>query len=999
MYLVLFSFHLPLFFFASGIFLKEDQSWTEFVRQKADALLKPYAALILFLFLFAADMPKLSAQAYFQGVLIGTGETITEVATIAWIALWFLPHMFLSLICAYLVLRVTAGLHPKRSIRLVVAVVLIVSGAVLLGASWFSSTQGKPLLSHLAFSADITPATTGFVLLGFCFSGQIRSMSFSGGRFLFALLLFSVLHTFSRNTIDFNLRMFGNIPIALSQALLGIYLTFSIASLINRYARIGAFLAYTGYASVLILMFHRYINFALGNAIPHSANPHLDNLLYTVAGVALPMALMVALDLLRPWSHTLLPMARMQHPASVGIGHWLDVISRPNGYSSSRTDTAIRPHARASYANAAPEYRVDIDGLRCLAVIAVVLYHAFPRPFRGGFVGVDIFFVISGYLISTIILRSLSRGEFSFGEFYLHRVRRIFPALITVLATTYVLGWFLLLPQDFMRLGKHMAGSGLFFQNFFLWLEADYFDVSSKIKPLLHLWSLAVEEQFYLAYPLIIWLIWRRQLRLGAFLVAALLLSLAVNVIETRHDIVGAYYFPHTRLWELLAGGLLAHIYLQQSTNITAWRTGTFIQRLRRVFSPNVISIIGFILLLASFFAIRASYRFPGWWAIAPVIGTVMLIGAGPTAVINKNFLSSKPMVRIGLISYPLYLWHWPLLSFANILNGRENPSSVVRWALIFAAALLALVTYRHIEKPVRLRFDQNPLKSCVLMLGAMTVLCMIGGATWYLKGLTIRFASPPELTQPIDFKWFNYVRNGTCHLHDVELLNFSQECFETARPAVTLWGDSHAGSLYPGLRKLQQHHQFGLTQLTNSGCPPFLGAHTYRENCNELNRLALERLVVATPDVLLIVSAFDIPEFGWKSGEMQEKFSATLDYVRQKLPDTRIVVVGPVPHWEGSPQKATYESWKTSGNKWAPIPTRVKTVTQNQLDAALRSISSEHGVTYISAIDKLCNEKGCVSKVGDAPEDFIATDYGHLSKSGAEYFAGLIEGDILSMK
>ena len=208
-----------------------------------------------------------------------------------------------------------------------------------------------------------------------------------------------------------------------------------------------------------------------------------------------------------------------------------------------------------------PAYRPDIDGLRAVAVLSVVAYHLFPTAVRGGFVGVDVFFVISGFLISGIILKSLQRGDFSFAEFYAHRVRRIFPALAVVLAACYAVGWFALLPDEFKLLGKHIAAGAGFLENFVLWKEAGYFDTASELKPLLHLWSLAVEEQFYLAYPLMLWCGWR----LGAkplFLVAALLLwSFSLNIAGIEKEAVKTFFLPQTRFWELFAGGLLAWVH------------------------------------------------------------------------------------------------------------------------------------------------------------------------------------------------------------------------------------------------------------------------------------------------------------------------------------------------------------------------------------------------------------------------------------------------------
>ena len=205
-----------------------------------------------------------------------------------------------------------------------------------------------------------------------------------------------------------------------------------------------------------------------------------------------------------------------------------------------------------------PKYRPDIDGLRALAIISVVLFHTFPSVIRGGFVGVDIFFVISGFLISTIIVENLGAGTFSFREFYIRRIRRIFPSLIIILITTYLIGWFFLLADEYKQLGKHIAGGATFVSNVVLWKNSGYFDSAAEMKPLLHLWSLAIEEQFYIIWPLLIWFSWKRNLNLLIVTVSLLAISFTLNLITIQHNAIIDFYAPHTRFWELLAGGVLA---------------------------------------------------------------------------------------------------------------------------------------------------------------------------------------------------------------------------------------------------------------------------------------------------------------------------------------------------------------------------------------------------------------------------------------------------------
>lgn len=342
--------------------------------------------------------------------------------------------------------------------------------------------------------------------------------------------------------------------------------------------------------------------------------------------------------------------------------------------------------------NHVPEYRADIDGLRAISVISVVLYHAFPGWMKGGFIGVDVFFVISGFLITSILLRGVEQGNFSFFDFYARRIRRIFPALIVVLVFVYLWAWFFLLPDEFRILGKSMVASAAFVSNFLSWHEVGYFDALGEEKPLLHLWSLGVEEQFYIAWPLLLSLVFRRARLLLWTIVVLALASFAINVMLVHGNGATAFYLPHARLWELLSGSLLAWV---------SW-TG-LAQRLtsRRKWLIHVSSWIGGSILVLGFWCIDKEVAFPGWAALLPVAGTVLLIGAGPQAWLSQHLLSRPFMVWIGLLSFPLYLWHWPLLSFVRIIHGEDSPFWLRCMAVIFSLAL-AWLTYRCFEMRVR---------------------------------------------------------------------------------------------------------------------------------------------------------------------------------------------------------------------------------------------------------------------------------------------------------
>ncbi|EKD36535.1 MAG: acyltransferase 3 [uncultured bacterium] len=288
-----------------------------------------------------------------------------------------------------------------------------------------------------------------------------------------------------------------------------------------------------------------------------------------------------------------------------------------------------------------PKYRPDIDGLRAVAVLAVVCFHAFPKVFAGGFIGVDIFFIISGFLISGILLTSLKRDTFSFKEFYTRRILRIFPALIVVLTACYFIGWVVLLPEEFQQLGKHMVGGAGSISNLFFWQEAGYFDNSAETKPLLHLWSLGVEEQFYIVWPCLLLLAWKRRINALKMAGCIIAISFAVNIYTVQTDAVQSFYSPIMRFWELLLGGLLA--YFQQHMIHVEQRIRQGIDRLLSRFTArrlpvvnpitlqNSLSVLGIFFIVFAILFIDKKMLFPGWWALLPALGAYLIISAGPS--------------------------------------------------------------------------------------------------------------------------------------------------------------------------------------------------------------------------------------------------------------------------------------------------------------------------------------------------------------------------------
>ena len=484
-----------------------------------------------------------------------------------------------------------------------------------------------------------------------------------------------------------------------------------------------------------------------------------------------------------------------------------------------------------------PKYRSDIDGLRAIAVLSVIGFHAFPEWVVGGFIGVDVFFVISGFLISTIMFGSLERNQFSFIEFYSRRIRRIFPALIVVFVASIVLGWILLLPDEYKQLGKHVAGGAAFVSNFILWNESGYFDSASETKPLLHLWSLGVEEQFYILYPALLWVAWKRQVNLFLVTVCIAFVSLGINLWKFNTDYVGDFYSPQTRFWELMIGSMLAYhtsSRFKTSTkffsNVVYWLRRVIRADLilaKRFISSDLVSISGITLLGIGVCVITKERGFPGGWALLPTMGAAMIISAGVGSWVNRKVLSTRILVSIGLISYPLYLWHWIILSFLYINEGTA-PAIELRISAVIISFVLAWLTYVAIEKPIRFG-GQSKLKIILLILSLSIVFC----AGIFIKsnnGFPDRGNYTMRVALNENYGKWDFKKNSLCNqLYGEDQLTFCVT--NSAEPDIILFGDSHANQLYPGLIEAYANSR-GILSIGNG--PPLDGVSVKFENVTE---------------------------------------------------------------------------------------------------------------------------------------------------------------------
>ncbi|HWX07533.1 MAG TPA: acyltransferase family protein [Bradyrhizobium sp.] len=603
-------------------------------------------------------------------------------------------------------------------------------------------------------------------------------------------------------------------------------------------------------------------------------------------------------------------------------------------------------------------YRPDIDGLRAIAVMLVVNFHGFPQALPGGFIGVDIFFVISGFLITGIVARELDQQRFSLVAFYVRRIRRIFPALIVVLAATLVLGWLWMLPSAYAQLSADVVASAAFLANIALLLQSGYFDTASGNKPLLHLWSLGIEEQFYLFWPLILMLAVR--LRLGILKVAAAigLASFVLNVALIGPNPVATFYLPFTRAFELAAGATLA----------CGWSR---ISQDRR--ASNRRAAIGLLLIVIAAGVLDTQRAFPGWWALLPVGGAALLLSA-PSAWGCRHVLASPLLVWIGLISYPLYLWHWPLLVFFGII--KFGPLTLPeRELILLASAVLAWLTYRLVESPFRFG-RPGPLK--IASLGAGMVAVAVAGAV-VVEGRGFEFRLPPEIRELADVradssKW----RVHECLLDLGHETSFAETCVDRdRRPLIVVWGDSTAGALMPGLRKAQTAHHFGIAQFTSSSCVPALNVdNPDAPHCREINDKVLSLVRRLQPEIVVLHGTW---------GKYLDNVAETVVALRKQT-GARVVVLGAVPEWRrGLPSEVL--RYFMLHHSLIP-PRSSNAVPPDAYDAIMRAKLVPLGAEFISASDVLCNADGCLTRIGDAASDILASDHVHLTEKGSVFLA-----------
>ncbi|HEY3145754.1 MAG TPA: acyltransferase family protein [Dongiaceae bacterium] len=652
-------------------------------------------------------------------------------------------------------------------------------------------------------------------------------------------------------------------------------------------------------------------------------------------------------------------------------------------------------------------YRADIDGLRALSVLAVVLYHAGVPLFAGGFVGVDVFFVISGFLITSLILHEQDAGAFSLTGFYHRRIRRILPALLAMVSACALVGWFLLAPADYAQLGGTIASATLSVSNLQFWLTAGYFDTPAAEKPLLHTWSLGLEEQFYLIFPLYLILVARYAPRWRLPVTATLCLgSFAIGAIDVSRDPNAAFFLPQARLWELLIGGLLAMDAVPALTRPAA-RSGA--------------ALLGLALIASAVLAYTGDRSFPGAAALPPTLGAALVIWSGKAGSSQVNrALSVRPLVFLGKISYSFYLWHFPLLAFGLYL-GLGELTPVETASLVAAAFVLALLSWRFVEQPARHAGARLPWWRLVTVT-VCCVLCVSSAGT----GLLLWHGFPARMTDDaFGLIASQPLRNGgyrDCFVSSPARARIGKLCRigdAATAPSFVLWGDSHGETLRGALHAAAAASNSAGVFAGEFGCPPLIGAtQPQKPTCVAISD-ALFHLITETKSIDTVILA---ARWGWWAESSPYKreggppvplglaghsdaevgnhaaLSASLEHTIAALLSAgkRVWLVGPVPEVGYDVPRYFYLRSLGFADGFDIAPTRAE-FGQRQAFALdlLNDLADRYPVGTIWPHERLCNDTSCaIARDGHV----LYADDDHLSVFGAQSIAGLFtpifEGD-----
>ena len=615
-------------------------------------------------------------------------------------------------------------------------------------------------------------------------------------------------------------------------------------------------------------------------------------------------------------------------------------------------------------------YRPEIDGLRALAVLPVVFFHLGWSIFDGGYIGVDIFFVISGYLIATLIIKEIEDESFSLINFYERRVRRIFPVLFLVTLTTAVFGWFLLLPPDFKSLSQSIFSSSIFLSNIYFWLTNPYFSPPADLQPLLHTWSLSVEEQFYLLFPILILLCLKISFNFFVVVISLFFFSSFLSLFLLEIDPSSwKFYLIISRAWELIIG-IYAAILLNE----------------KKVLGSKIISelgsALGLIFLLISLILFNEYLDHPSLWTLMPVLGTFLVIVFCNKETKIYKILSFKPFVSIGLISYSLYLWHFPIISFTKYTFFQEL--NLIQAVIIFiVSVIISYISWRFFERKFR---DKKIIDRRFIFkfaaLGSL-FLISIGLLGHFNNGFDGRLSKQEqEILKIKNLDQFNkQLRTGVCFLEEEDSIqNFDSSCFSEE---ILLWGDSHAAALFHGLNEIQP-----ISQLTSSGCPPILDINLSDNNVCEFLNDQIFTSIKENKYKLIILHANWI-RHGY--GDYIESFKDTLQQISAIQEDVKIIVIGNTPQWFNSLPKylvLNNISIKDIKGDSGLIQTQLEEllVSDELIKDSINEINKEN-IHFISILEEYCVESACLAMNTKENNELLFWDYGHLTYEGSRIY------------
>jgi peptidoglycan/LPS O-acetylase OafA/YrhL len=632
--------------------------------------------------------------------------------------------------------------------------------------------------------------------------------------------------------------------------------------------------------------------------------------------------------------------------------------------------------ARAQVIKVAPDYRADIDGLRGIAVAAVVAYHL-GLPFAsGGFVGVDVFFVLSGFLITRIIADELRAGTFSIARFYERRIRRIVPALVFVCALTTAAAVAFLLPDELQRYASSLLAATFSISNIWFLVHSGYFDAKSGTQPLLHTWSLGIEEQFYIVFPLLLIAIYRWWPRALAKVVwLGFAASLAASIVFLPGHPLETFFLLHSRAWELLAGSIVAL---------------GLVPRPASRLQSEAAAAAGVVAIVVSIFAYTSKTPFPGVAALLPCIGTAAAIWAGegrrehgtPT---TARLLSIRPLVLLGLISYSLYLWHWPLIVFTKLATS-DRLDGVQQLALVVAAISLASATWYFVEQPFRRRRSDNLSRRSIFEGGALGLgaLAAVAAILVTLDGMPQRF--PAAVLQIAAAQADASPLRDKCHFHGQGNGSYDDTCIigDDIAPSVIVYGDSHGAEFSAALGEFAKSRHASVRQITASGCPPAEGfTFPADKGCERYNSAIIDRLKMISPATIVLATYSlawhrEYPEQFWPSFE---RTIATL-----RAAGHRVIVIGPVPDMpEAAGIPAAVARWTAKGRDPDKFSFKFGAEEVNGVEARLNDIATAQGAIFVPVSSELCSGKRCKPYEDGAVLYF---DNNHLSMSGAQLIA-----------